>query len=121
MFEVKNLTKVYDDGTVALKNVSFEVPDRAFMVVIGLSGSGKSTLAGQLAEILDCPHIELDALHWGPGWTPVPLELFRERTAQALGGEAWTTDGNYSKVRDIVWGRADTVVWLAAEASEMKS
>jgi phosphonate transport system ATP-binding protein len=44
MLKVENLTKVYDDGTVALRNVSFEVPDGAFMIVIGLSGSGKSTL-----------------------------------------------------------------------------
>ncbi len=38
MLEVKNLTKVYDDGTVALKNVSFTVPDGEFLVAIGLSG-----------------------------------------------------------------------------------
>lgn len=44
MLEVKNLTKVYEDGTVALKNVSFSVNDGEFLVVIGLSGSGKSTL-----------------------------------------------------------------------------
>ena len=44
MLEVKNLTKVYDDGTVALRDVSFEVADREFLVIIGLSGSGKSTL-----------------------------------------------------------------------------
>ncbi len=80
--------------------------------VVGTSGSGKTTLAQRLACRLDIPHVELDALHWGPDWTPAPLELFRERTAQALSGEAWTTDGNYSRVRDIVWGRADTVVWL---------
>jgi adenylate kinase family enzyme len=80
--------------------------------VVGTSGSGKTTLAQRLARKLDIPHVELDALHWGPGWTPAPLELFREHTAQALSGEAWTTDGNYSKVRDIVWRRADTVVWL---------
>ena len=44
MLEIKNLTKVYSDGTVALKDVSFTVEDNEFMVVIGLSGSGKSTL-----------------------------------------------------------------------------
>lgn len=44
MLEIKNLTKIYDDGTVALKNVSFTVEDGDFLVVIGLSGSGKSTL-----------------------------------------------------------------------------
>ena len=31
MIEIKNLTKVYDDGTVALKNVSFSVGDGEFL------------------------------------------------------------------------------------------
>jgi adenylate kinase family enzyme len=82
------------------------------IVVVGTTGSGKTTLARRLARLLAIPHVELDALHWGPDWTPFPLEVFRERTAQALGGDAWVVDGNYGKVRDIVWSRADTVVWL---------
>jgi adenylate kinase family enzyme len=82
------------------------------IAVVGTSGSGKTTLAGQLAKRLGITHVELDALHWGPGWTPASDPIFRERTEQALSGDAWTTDGNYSAVRDIVWERADTVVWL---------
>ena len=53
MLEIRNLTKVYDDGTVALKNVSFTVEDGAFLGVIGLSGSGKSTLLRCINRLID--------------------------------------------------------------------
>ena len=82
------------------------------IVVIGTSGSGKTTTARQLAQRLGRPHVELDALHWEPNWTEAPLDVFRARVIEALKDDAWVVDGNYSKVRDIVWSRADTVVWL---------
>ena len=53
MLEIRHLTKVYDDGTVALRDVSFQVPDGEFMVVIGLSGSGKSTLLRCINRLID--------------------------------------------------------------------
>ena len=82
------------------------------IVVLGSTGSGKTTLAATLARRLGVPHVEMDALHWDPGGTEAPLDVFRERLACALAGDAWVVDGNYSKVRDIAWGRADTLVWL---------
>jgi phosphonate transport system ATP-binding protein len=53
MLRIENLTKVYPTGTVALKDVSFEVQDGEFMVVIGLSGSGKSTLLRCINRLIE--------------------------------------------------------------------
>jgi adenylate kinase family enzyme len=80
--------------------------------VVGNSGSGKTTLAAGVARRLGCRHVELDAIFHQPGWQPLPTEEFRARVAELAAGETWVIDGNYSAVRDIVWQRADTVVWL---------
>jgi len=53
MLRIENLTKVYPTGTVALKDVSFEVLEGEFMVVIGLSGSGKSTLLRCINRLIE--------------------------------------------------------------------
>lgn len=79
---------------------------------MGTSGSGKTTFAKALARRLGSVAIELDALHWGADWTPVPREVLRARVAATVAGEAWVVDGNYGSVRDITWSRADTLVWL---------
>jgi phosphonate transport system ATP-binding protein len=53
MLRVENLTKVYDDGTVALREVTFEVPDGQFLAIVGLSGSGKSTLLRCINRLIE--------------------------------------------------------------------
>jgi adenylate kinase family enzyme len=82
------------------------------IVVVGTTGSGKTTLARRIATLRQVPHIELDALHWQANWTEAPLDVFRARIAQAVAGETWTLDGNSSRTRDLVWQRADTIIWI---------
>ena len=82
------------------------------IVVLGRTGSGKTTLARQLAASRGVPHVELDSLYFGADLSTVPLPVLRQRTMDAVAGDRWVTDGNKSAVRDLVWPRADTVVWL---------
>jgi len=53
MLKVENLTKVYEGGTQALDDVSFEVERGEFLAVIGLSGSGKSTLLRCINRLIE--------------------------------------------------------------------
>lgn len=53
MLRIQNVSKTYPSGTQALKNISFDVKDGEFMVVIGLSGSGKSTLLRCINRLID--------------------------------------------------------------------
>jgi adenylate kinase family enzyme len=80
--------------------------------VIGSSGSGKSHFSRRLAAQLGLRWIELDALHWLPNWTEAPDDLFMTRVADAISGEGWVLDGNYTGTLPLKWARAEVVIWL---------
>jgi adenylate kinase family enzyme len=85
----------------------------AKIAVIGTTCSGKTTVAKRLAEHHGVPHVELDALHWGPNWSEASDEDFRARVEEALAADGWVADGGYhGKLGDLVLERSDFVVWL---------
>ncbi len=85
--------------------------DRVAVVSTG-PGAGKTTLARRLAALVGAPHVELDALFWKVNWGKSSLDEFRARVADAVARERWVLDGNYGAARDLIWPRADTLVWL---------
>lgn len=82
------------------------------VAIVGTSCTGKTTLARSLSRALDVPHTELDALYWGPNWTPRAPEEFRSRVQELVTSPFWVIDGNHAAVRNLVWSRATTLVWL---------
>ncbi|WP_241238345.1 AAA family ATPase [Nocardioides pantholopis] len=87
-----------------------DAPAPPRVLVAGLSGSGKTTLGGRLAALLGVPHLELDALHHGPGWTPRPEFLADVDRLTASGG--WVAEWQYAAARPLLAARADLLVWL---------
>lgn len=84
------------------------------VAVVGSSGAGKTWLAGRVAEALDVPHVELDAVHHGPGWTAMTAEEMRRQIDLRCPADgSWVADGNYeTKGGALVRERAETVLWL---------
>ena len=82
------------------------------VAVLGASGSGKSTLAAALAERLGLPCLATDAVFWTDDWRPTPASEVRAWLDRATTAERWVTDGNFDNDRDLLWRRAELVVWL---------
>ncbi|HEX4054985.1 MAG TPA: AAA family ATPase [Tepidisphaeraceae bacterium] len=82
------------------------------VVIVGSSGAGKTTLASALAQRLRVPHVEIDSLNWESNWTETPTDLLWKKIESALAGDAWAVCGNYTKLRELIWPRADTLIRL---------
>jgi len=82
------------------------------IAVVGCSGSGKSTLAAALATRLGLPYVATDGVFWTGDWRATPAADVRHWLATATAAERWVTDGNFDGDRDLLWARADLIVWL---------
>jgi adenylate kinase family enzyme len=82
-------------------------------IIASASGSGKTTVGRRLAELLEVPYHELDAIHHQAGWRELEADEFRRRVEPIVAADGWVIDGTYrGKLGDLTLARADTVVWL---------
>jgi len=89
-----------------------EHPDLSRVLIIGTTSTGKSTLGAGLADRLGVPFIEMDALFWGPDWTPRAKEDFLASVEQASAEDHWVMAGNYTSWQRYSLDRATTIIWL---------
>lgn len=90
------------------------------VAVVGSSGSGKTTVASAIAAALSIPHLELDSVFHQPNWRELPSDVFQDTVRSFTDRDSWIIDGNYTRhgIADIVWPRADTIVWLDLSRSQ---
>jgi len=80
------------------------------VIVAGTSGSGKTHLAARIGATLQIPHVEIDALHHGPGWAKRPE--FEGDVRRLARSPQWVTEWQYPAARPMLAERADLLVWL---------
>jgi hypothetical protein len=82
------------------------------VAVVGAVGAGKSSLARALAQRAHLPYVELDSLRYQADWTQVADQTFFDEVVRNAGGSEWVIDGNDELTRDIVWIRAQVLIWV---------
>lgn len=82
------------------------------VLIIGSSGAGKSTLSVRLGKIIGIEVVHLDRLHWKPNWTEPAKDEWKSIVENALRGESWIMDGNFSGTIEMRMAACDTVIFL---------
>jgi adenylate kinase family enzyme len=82
------------------------------IAVVGAVGCGKSSLAQTLAQRAELPYIELDSLRYQAHWKKVAEQTFFDHVVRSAGASEWVIDGNYELTRDVVWIRAQALIWV---------
>lgn len=81
------------------------------VLVVGLPCSGKTTLSAALAQRLGLERIDMDNYRYEAGW--VPRSDFEKVIDDLTSTSAWVAeDWGTPSVWDLLWSRADQVVWL---------
>jgi cytidylate kinase len=81
------------------------------VAVIGANGVGKTVFSDKVAQLYNLPHIQLDTLLFDDG-VRKDHEDFRKSVEDVVSQQKWVCDGVFTQIADIVWPKADLVIWL---------
>jgi adenylate kinase family enzyme len=95
---------------VPILTVDEPLPSPPQRIVAGMSGSGKTTSAVRIATRLHLPHVEIDSLFHGPGWTE--RAAFLDDVKEFVAQPRWVTEWQYPSARPLLLDRAELMVWL---------
>jgi len=85
------------------------------VVILDRGGAGKSGLARQLSDVTGIPAVELDALFWQPGPTPMDPSRWAACQHELVQRSCWILDGDlgpYDTALEVRLRAADTIVVL---------
>ncbi len=85
------------------------------MVILGRGGSGKSALSRLLSDVTGIPAVELGALFWQPGPTPMDPSRWAACQQELVQRDRWILDGDlgpYDTALEVRLRAADTIIVL---------
>lgn len=113
LLKVKNLHKIYKNGTHALKGVDLEVEEGEFLVIIGLSGSGKSTLLRCINRLIEPTSGKIEFL--GKDITHIRGEELRKvKTQIGMVFQQFNLIKRRSVVTNVITGRLGSLGTLSS-------
>lgn len=113
MLKIDQLSKTYENGTAALRDVSFSVKAGEFVVILGKSGSGKSTLMRCINRLVEpsSGSIFLDGEEV-TGATPKRLRELRKKTGMIF--QQYNLIPRYSVQSNALMGRLASTLSIAS-------
>lgn len=85
------------------------------VVILGRGGAGKSVLARDISDVTGIPAVELDALFWQPGSTPMDPSRWAACQHELVQRDRWILDGDlgpYDTALEVRLRAADTIIVL---------
>lgn len=82
------------------------------VLILGCPGSGKTTLVNMLTNRVNLPIFRIDDIYWGPDWSRIDKDKFKDLLFKIVTEDSWIIEGNYAEYLDIRLVKAQFVILI---------